>query len=235
MKKIHKATLLALFAALLAGCINPAMFRKGAWAIDDWESWTGWNDSRGRNEVRRDGLYYFLDEKQDDTRDAPADGYYPGLILSRDLFGPRWRADLEADFKIPAGAMKRFSFGVWVGGDYARPSLGNASAVMKLLVQRQNGPRPEDNLLQLVMLPNGKPVQLPLKLKVLRFEREGDFFTVSYGMNRKKLVPVIRVDASAAADAPSQKFFLGGFSGGDPAGAYVRFKSLKINDREVLR
>lgn len=235
MSRIFRAAAPALIAVLLAGCLNPAMFRKGAFAIDDWDSWTGWNDERGRNEVRRNGLYYFLDERQDDTRDLPSDGYYPGLILSRDLFGQRWQADVELLFKIPPGAMKRFSLGVWVGGDYSRPSLGNASAAMKIIVQRQNGPRPEDDLMQLVVLPGGQPVSLPLKLKVLRFARDGDFFTVSYGMSRKKLIPVLRVDASAAADAPAQKFFLGGFSGGDPEGAYVRFKSMKVNDREVLR
>lgn len=226
----------ALAAALLAsGCLNPAMFRKGAFATDDWDSWTGWNDAHGSSEVKSDGLYYYLTARQDDTRDEPSDGYVPGLILSRELLGPRWQADLEADFKIPPGQMKRFSYGVWIGGDSARPSVGSASASMKLLVQRQNGPRPQDDSLTLICLPGGKPVPLPLKLKVLRFERDGNYFTVSYAPDRKNFTAALRVDAAAAADVPSQKFFLGGFAGGDPAGAYARFKSLKINGREVLR
>ena len=224
-----------LCAAALAGCINPEMFRKGAFAMDDWDSWTDWNDAYGHNEVRRDGLYYFLSANQDDTRDAPSDGYYPGLILSRDLLGPRWRVDVEADYGIPKGHIKRFSYGVWVGGDSSRPSIGNASAVMKLLVQRQNGPRPADDSLTLVLLPGGKPVELPKKLKVLRFEREGVYFTVSYAMNRKTFIPALRVDATKAADEPAQKFFVGGFSGGDPAGAHLRFRSLQVNGREMLR
>jgi len=220
---------------LLAGCISPVMFKKGAYAMDDWDSWTGWNDAYGEGEVNSGGLYYRLTARQDDTRDEPSDGYNPGLILSRELQGPRWRVDLEADFRIPPGQMKRFSYGVWVGGDSARPSLGNASAAVKLVVQRQNGPRPSDDALDLIVMPGGRPAPLPRKLKVLRFERDGNYFTVSYALNRKDFTPLLRLDASAAADAPSQKFFVGGFAGGDPQGAYARFRSLKINGREVLR
>jgi len=225
-----------LFALLLAaGCINPAMFKKGAYAVDDWESWTGWNDAYGSNQAANDGLYYRLTAGQDDTRDEPSDGYAPGLIISRELTGARWRADLEADFKIPPGTMKRFSYGIWLGGDAARPSVGSGSAALKIIAQRQNGPRPADDSLIVFCLPGARPFTLPKDLKVLRFEREGNFFSVSYAMNRKTFVPVFRLDAAAAVSAPSQKFFVGGFAGGDPQGAHMRLKSLKLNGSEVLR
>lgn len=237
MKKLLLARSLPLLAAAFfaAGCLHPDMFRKGSFAMDDWDTWTGWNDEHGSAEVRRNGLYYYLTAKQDDTRDEPSDGYAPGLILSRELQGEKWQADLETEFKLPPGQMKRFSYGVWVGGDASRPSIGNASAAMKLLVQRQNGPRPVDDEYFLILLPGGKPLPLPKDLKTLRFEREGVYFTVSYSLNRKTFTPLLRVDGTLAADAPSQKFFLGGFAGGDPEGAYLRFKSLRINGREVLR
>jgi len=235
MKFFRELSCAALAAAFAAGCINPAMFRKGAYAIDDWETWTGWNDEYGSHEVKRDGLYYRLAARQDDTRDEPSDGYAPGLILSRELPGLKWLADLEADFKIPPGQMKRFSYGIWLGGDASRPSLGSASASLKVLVQRQNGPRPQDDALNLFYLPGGKTFALPKKLKVLRFERDGNFFTVSYSMDKKRFSPVFRLDAAVADSAPAQKFFIGGFSGGDPQGAYARFKSLRINGSEVLR
>ena len=236
MKTALRSFFLPLAACLLlAGCLSPIMFKKGAYAMDDWDSWTGWNDAYGAGEVNNGGLYYRLTARQDDTRDEPSDGYNPGLILSRELQGSRWRVDLEADFKIPPGQMKRFSYGVWVGGDSARPSLGNASAAVKLVVQRQNGPRPADDALDLIVMPGGRPAPLPKKLKVLRFERDGNYFTVAYALNRKDFTPLLRLDASAAADAPSQKFFVGGFAGGDPQGAYARFRSLKINGQEVLR
>ncbi len=226
---------LAAAAALASGCLNPLMFRKGAFAMDDWDTWTGWNDAYGSAEVRGNGLYYALTAKQDDTRDEPSDGYLPGLILSRELHGQRWRADLEAVFDLPPGQLKRFTYGIWVGGDSARPSVGNPSAAMKLIVQRTNGPRPSDDDFFLVLLPGGQPLRLPKELKVLRFEREGMFYTVFWSADRKVFNPVLRVDGTVAADAPSQKLFIGGFAGGDPAGARVRFKSIKINGREVLR
>ncbi|MBI4350864.1 MAG: hypothetical protein HY550_05460 [Elusimicrobia bacterium] len=237
MESFHVKLVVAatLTAAFTAACFSPAMLGKGAYAADDWKTWTGWNNEYGSHEVKGDGLYYYLAAGQDDSRDEPSDGYAPGLILSRDLSGGKWQADLEADFKIPPGQMKRFSYGVWVGGDASRPSIGNASATLKVLVQRQNGPRPSDDSLTLIYLPGGKPLELPKKLKVLRFERDGNYFSVSYAMNRKTFVPVFRLDASAALDAPAQKFFLGGFAGGDPQGAYARFTSLKINGGETLR
>lgn len=221
-------------AALAAGCLNPMMFKKGAYAIDDWETWTGWNDAYGSHEVTPDGVYYRLTERQDDTRDMASDGYSPGLILSRELMGENWTLDLEADFNIPPGQVKRFSFGVWAGGDSARPSIGNASAILKLVAQRQNGPRPGDDALIVFALPGGKPYRVPLKAKVLRFSRAGRYFSAAYGMNRKKFTPLLTAEAPPG-EIPSQKFFLGGFAGGPTDGAYARLTSLRINGREVLR
>ena len=232
--KLELAVLL-LAAAFTAGCLNPAMFRKGAYAMDDWETWTGWNDAYGSHEVRADGLYYFLTERQDDTRDESSDGYSPGLILSREVPGSSWQVDLQADFKLPPGQVKRFSYGIWEGGDSSRPSIGNASGILKVLAQRQNGPRPEDDALLVFYLPGGKPFKVPVEAKVLRFERTGNFFSVSYSLNRKKFTPLFRLNAPAAALAASQKFFIGGFAGGNPEGAYARLTSLKINGRETLR
>lgn len=226
---------LILAAAFMAGCISPIMFKKGAYAIDDWETWTGWNDAYGAHEVKPDGLYYYLTERQDDTRDESSDGYSPGLILSRELPRGGWQADLQADFNIPSGQVKRFSYGIWEGGDSSRPSIGNASGILKIIAQRQNGPRPEDDALVIFYLPGGKPFKAPVGLKVLRFERTGDLFSVSYSMNKKEFKPLFRLEAPAAAFAASQKFFIGGFAGGDPAGAYARFTSLKINGTETLR
>ncbi len=233
----HRKALFLLLpaAALLAGCLNPMMFKKGAYAVDDWETWTGWNDSYGSHEVLPDGVYYRLTERQDDTRDTSSDGYSPGLILSRELFGESWTLDLEADFKMPPGQVKRFSFGVWVGGDSARPSIGNPSGVVRIMAQRQNGPRPEDDALLVFYLPGGKPYYAPREARALRFSRAGDTFTAAYSLKRGKFTPLLSVRAPGAAGAPSQKFFIGGFAGGDPAGAYARLTSLKINGRETLR
>ena len=226
--------LTVLCCLLFSGC---ALFygasHKGAYAVDDWNTWTGWNDDYGSHEVKPDGLYYRLTERQDDTRNEPSDGYSPGLILSRPVTGSVWSVDLQADFKIPPGQVKRFSYGIWLGGDSTRPSLSSASAVLKLLAQRQNGPRPYDDALIITCLPGGAPVKIPKNAETLRFERNGDLFTVSYSMHKKEFKPVTGI--KAAVDVPAQEFFLGGFAAGDPQGAYARFTSLKVNNRETLR
>lgn len=224
-----------LLAALLAGCVSPAMFGRGAFSLDDWDTWTGWNDAYGSSELKGGDLYYHLTARQDDTRDEPADGYLPGLIRSRDLDGERWRVDAEADFRLPPGHMKRVSLGVWAGADGARPSIGNPDGLLKLVVQRQNGPRPEHDSFIAVALPGGSPVALPKKAKVLRFERSGAVFSLSYSLDRKKFTEALRADASALASLPAQKFFLGGFAGGDPQGAHARLKSFRLNGSELLK
>ncbi len=221
-------------AALASGCLNPLMFKRGAYTMDDWDTWTSWNDAYGSHEVTPDGVYYRLTPRQDDTRDTPSDGYSPGLILSRELMGDNWTVDLRADFDIPPGQVKRFSFGIWAGGDASRPSLGNASAVMKIVAQRQNGPRPGDDALIMFSLPGGRPYAVPLKAKVLRFARSGPYFSAAYSLNGRKFTPLLTAEAPPG-QIPSQKFFIGGFAAGPTDGAYARLTSLKINGREVLR
>lgn len=224
----------AALALLSAACALPALFGGGPWVLKNWDFWPGWNDAYGRYETKSGGLYYYLTAKQDDTRDEPSDGYFPGLLLSKELSGTSWTLDLRADSKLPPGCIKRFSYGIWVGGDLARPSIGNASGALKLLVQRQNGPSRAFDTYQLVLLPGGRQVELPKKFKTLRFERSGNVYTVYYSMNRRDFVAALSADASSV-DAPSQKFFVGGFSSGDPAGAYMRIASLRLNGREILR
>lgn len=235
MKRI--LLLSACAAAMLSACacLNPVMFRKNAYTVDTWETWTSWNDAYGTSELRKDGVYYLLTARQDDTRDEPSDGYAPGLILSKELGGDAWQADVQADFSLPRGTVKRFSYGIWIGGDAARPSVGSPSAVFKLVAQRQNGPRPSDDTHIVFPVPGGRFQALPAKFKVLRFVRQGSRFSVLYSVNGRKFVPVLSADSPEAAAATSQKFFLAGFSGGDPQGAWARLSSVKFNGQEVLR
>ena len=231
---MKKNLILAAAALLACGCLNPVMFRKGAYNVDTWETWTSWDDAYGASELKPDGIYYALSERQDDTRDEPSDGYAPGLILSKELAGDAWQVDLEADFYLPQGRVKRFSYGIWVGGDSARPSVGNPSAVFKIVAQRQNGPKPSDDSHIVFPVPGGKFVSLPKTVRTLRFRRDGDAFSVYYAVKRGKFVQALKAVSPDARTAPSQKFFLAGFSAGDPQGARARLTSLKINGREIL-
>ncbi|OGS11213.1 MAG: hypothetical protein A2285_10360 [Elusimicrobia bacterium RIFOXYA12_FULL_57_11] len=222
---------------LLCGClVNPAIFKKGAFATDDWETWTSWNDAYGSHNVSGAGLAYRLGENQDDTHDIPFDGRSPGLLLSRTLAGRSWRVEVRANLQVPAGGLKRFSFGIWLGSDYTRPSLGSASSVLKLLAQRQNGPSAEDDIFTVSAPPlKNSPVKIPLAAKALRFEKSGSFFTISYSLDNKEFKQVLNAESAEAAAAASQKFIIGGLAEGDPRGALAEFTSLKINNQETLR
>ncbi len=233
-----RSTNLLLPALLvLAGCMfNPALYKKGAFSIDDWETWTSWNDAFGEHSVSSGELSYRLGAGQDDTYDMPFNGRSPGLILSRELTGRNWSAEAHVRFKVPAGRLKRFSFGVWAGGEYVRPSLGSPAAVLKLLVQRRNGPKPDDDAFLITAPPlKESAVKIPKEAKALRFDRSGNSFAVSYSLDGKEFRQALRVESEDAAAAPSQKFFVSGLAEGNPQGAYAEFTSLTINGRETLQ
>jgi hypothetical protein len=225
------------FAAMVlsAGCL-PAFLKKAPpYSLAGWEIWPGQDNAYGSYEVKKDGLYYRLTGRQDDTREAPSDGYFPGLILSRELRGSEWLLDMEADFLLPPGGIGRFSCGVWLGDSYARPDLGNFSSVFILLFRRQNETGPGKYAVSLTHIPGGRPYAVPLKAKVIRFERRGSELAMSYSLNRKDFTRAFQVSVPDAGTAPAQKFFIGGFAGGEAAGARARFKSLKFNGQELLR
>ena len=237
-KNIRRNNLVLPAAAmvLLAGCFS-AFFKKAPlYSLAGWQFWPGHNGAYGSYEVKKDGLYYYLTGRQDDTRETPSDGYFPGLILSRELRGSEWILDMEADFLLPRDRRTcRFSCGVWLGDNYARPGLGNFSSVFILLFRRQSMTGPGQYGHLVTHIPGGRPYAVPPKAKVIRFERRGIELSISYSMNRKDFTRAFQLSVPDVETAPTQKFFISGFAGGETEGASARFKSLKFNGTELLR
>ncbi len=233
--RLGAAALAAAAMLLLGGCL-PAFLKKARpYSLAGWEIWPGQDNAYGSYEVKKNGVYYHLTGRQDDTREAPSDGYFPGLILARELRGSEWLLDMEADFLLPPGKTGRFSCGVWLGDNYARPDLGNFSSVFILLFRRQNETGPGKYAVSLTHIPGGRPYTVPLKTKVIRFERHGTELAMSYSLNRKNFTRAFQVSVPDAGTAPAQKFFIGGYAGGEIKDARARFKSLKFNGEELLR
>lgn len=233
--RLCAAGLIAAAMLPLGGCL-PAFLRKAPpYSLAGWELWPGQDNAYGSSEVKKDGIYYYLSGRQDDTREAPSDGYFPGLILARELQGSEWNLDMEADFILPPDKTCRFSCGVWLGDNYARPDLGNFSSVFILLFRRQNAARPGEYGLSVTHIPGGRPYAVPPKAKVIRFERRGSELSMSYSLNRKDFTRAFQASVPDAATTQAQKFFIGGFAGGEAAGARARLKSLKLNGKELLR
>lgn len=227
--------LLAAAMFTLTACL-PAFLKKAPpCSTAGWEIWPGQDNTYGSYELKKDGLYYKLSARQDDTRETPSDGYAPGLMLSRQLHGTSWTLDLEAEFFLPPDKTNRFSCGVWLGDGDSRPGLGNFSSLEILLMRRQSGPAAVDDILMLTHIPKGRPFLIPRKAKVIRFERRETAFVVSYAMDRRKFTRVFGVDVRGADTVPLQKFFIAGYAGGEPGGAYAKFKSLKFNGKDLLR
>jgi hypothetical protein len=225
----------ALAALLASGCLlNPALHRKGAFAADDWETWTGWNDTHGSYSLEKGVLTYALSARQDDAKDMPFDGLNPGLIISRPVPGPNWRVEVKARAKLPGGAPKSVAFGVWTGPEYGRPSTGSPGA--SLLLARYSGGGGHEDLALSVSAPPDRtsPVAVPQAAKALRFERREGRYLVQYSLDGVKFITALSFDAGAEPPDRMTKFMIAGRCEGEPRGGRTDFTSIRINGREVL-
>ncbi len=105
-----------------------------------------------------------------------------------------------------------------------------------MLFRRQNAAGPGKYGSLATHIPGGRPYAVPPEAKVIRFERRGTELAMSYSPDKKAFTRIFQRPVPDAVTAPAQKFFIGGYAGGEEAkGALARFKSLKFNGKELLK
>ena len=227
-------TAIAAPLLLLSGCLNPVMFKKGAYSIDDWESWVGWNDSYGRHEIREGRLYYYPQPNQDSSLENPSGGAYPGLITAKELPGQNWRLEFKAVPNAKAGAKKSFLTYVWFGDETHRPMPDGGKTVFRILLEQRFETGASQPLLIVSYGPGGKTFELPKDALVFRFERAGRIFKALYSGNGKSFADIFEAEAPQTLAAPSQKVAIGAKAEGEPDNAFCEYEYIKINGQSLV-
>jgi hypothetical protein len=219
---------------LIAGCFNPAMFKKGAYSMDDWESWLGWNDSRGRHEVRDGRLYYYPQADQDSSIENPSGGANPGLIAAKELQGQNWWLEFKAVPHIKPGAKKSFLTYVWFGDETRRPLPESAGTAFKILFEQLFEAGSDRARLLISYGPGGKIFELPRDAGVLRIERAGKDFKALYSRDGKTFGNIFEAEAPQTLGALSQKIAIGAKAAGEPGGAFCEYEYIKFNSQDLI-
>lgn len=203
---------------------------------EDWEEWPGWQGGAyGRYSLEGGKLTYRLGSRQHDHIDAPMEGgYYPGLLLSKQISGRYWTVEARVKYHMPQESGRWLSFYVWLGQRGARPSINSAARVLALGTFRMGDSGYHTNLLQFFRIPGQqKEVPPPKDYSVVRFERRGEVFKAWLSYDGKKFEETLSFDFPAAAAGISQKIVLGG-QAYSAARSYAEYDYIKFNGKDLF-
>lgn len=198
-----------------------------------WEEWPGWEGRYGSYLLRDGRLVYTLAGRQHDHRDTVhGDGYYPGLLLAREIKGDNWTVESKADYFMRPSGGRWLSLYLWVGDPKARPSILSKSSVFCLVARRQmDTGYGSDNFL--VNPVPGETGIFDRDIRCLRFSRKGKRFEAYVSSDCSRFSRAYSGDLPAAAGAGSQKIVLGGQAFAE-TGSYAEFEYIKLNGKPLF-
>jgi hypothetical protein len=193
-----------------------------------WKIWPG----RGRSYFSPEGIRYCVERRQIDHGDPPEAGYSPGLLLEREISGNEWELEMIAEYDMKLSAGHWLSAFVWLGEKDARPHRGSPRGAFSLTGFRflDNGYSADNFTFE--SDPGGDVVRLGPEINSLRFERNGEFFSVYGGVDGGNYRKALSVFSPAGGAAASQRLVLGGQAFGDPGSCAV-YRSIKLNGKPL--
>jgi hypothetical protein len=184
----------------------------------------------------KDGrLLYMLSARQHDALDKPReDGYYPGLLLAREISGERWTLEMKARYEMRSSGGNWLSLLVWFGKPRVRPSSLSPGMAFALFSCRQadNGYRSDNYLMN--RLPKNDMVRiLPAGTSFLRIKRNKDRFTAYTSEDGIKYTEVLSTVSPEASKAQVQKIVMGG-QAFTSTGSYAEYEYIKLNGKPLF-
>lgn len=194
-----------------------------------WKLWPG----RGKASFRDGAIVYCIESRQMDYGDAPRSGYYPGLLLEKELAGKKWELEIRADYDAKGFGGQWLSAFVWLGEKDAHPHRSSPRSALSLTASRQKDTGYDIDDFGFAYEPGGELVRFGREIDSVRFERDGDRFTVYGGVGGKDFRKAFSVYSPRAGAAPSQRIVLGGQAFGDP-GSCATYRSIKLNGKPLF-
>jgi TolB-like protein len=207
--------------------------------LKGWEEWPGWNNKYGKYIYDGEKIYQYLVARQRDPLDFPKNGYYPSLLLAREIHGKKWTIDMKVNYTLPFGNGRWFSFYIWFGDKDIRPSLSVKNSAFILYAQRfidQAGGGPDSDIFCLKAIYNDtqkKRVCIPTDIHFIRFERNGNIFKGLYSYDGHNYTEAFRTKTPDTIKGMTQKIVLSGqaFSSSKSVAEY---EYIKFNGRKLF-
>ncbi len=201
--------------------------------LPGWEEWPGWDGRYGSYRLQGGKLVYTLSGRQHDQRDAPRnDGYYPGLLLAREIKGDNWTVETKADYYLRPAGGRWLDVYVWLGEAGVRPTINSPRSMLSMIGRRQGDTGYGSDDFQVHRIPGGV-YMFANDIRFMRFTRAGTRFTAHVSTDGKDFREVYSVTFTAAPYAASQKIVLGGQAFAE-TGSYAEFEYIKLNGRPLF-
>ncbi|HNT97019.1 MAG TPA: FlgO family outer membrane protein [Elusimicrobiales bacterium] len=208
---------------------HPAAEKEAPQAPPGWNLWPG----RGKAFFRDGAIIYCTESRQLDNADKPRSGYYPGLLLEKEIAGKKWELEIMADYDMKGIGGQWFSVFVWLGKKGAHPHRPSPGGSLAVTASRQKDTGYHHDFFGFAYEPGGDMVRFGAEINSLRFERDGDLFTIYAGTDGKDYRKALSVFSPKGGAAESQRLVLGAQAFGDPGSCAV-YRSIKLNGKPLF-
>lgn len=209
--------------------------------LPGWEIWPGLNNSYGRFSLESGRLAYYITDRQHDAvwaENQGLPGYYPGLLLAREIKGEKWKIDIKADYILPAGEARWLSCFVWIGKSNIRPSWKNpgqgAGLGLFQLATRTEAQGIVSDFEGVHGVNTVADKRMSKNIRYFRFRREGSNLYLATSADGIKYEDSQYVDVPADMAGASQKIVIGGQAYAGAEGSSAKYDYIKLNGKNLF-
>ncbi len=200
-----------------------------------WEEWPGWNNGYGNYKYDGKKIYQYLVSRQQDELDFPKNGYYPGLLLAKEIKGKKWTIDVKVNYILPTGSGRWFTFYIWLGNKNIRPSIHSKDLLFRLITQRSldSGWKTDRFYMGAKYKKENTGLDIPKDVSFLKFERNGNVFKGLYSHDGKNYIEAFTTKGPNSTKNITQKIVLGG-QAFNTSKSVAEYEYIKFNGKPLF-
>lgn len=209
---------------------RPAPLSAGESSTEPPPGWTIW-PGRGKLTFPGGEPYYCLETRQHDYLSSPKEGYFPGILMSRDIQGENWEVEAYADYRMSGIGGNWLSVFVWFGEKDIRPAINDG--ILSLVARRNQDTGYGLSNFTLHYEPGGEAAILGPSVRHIRIKREGKMFSLHWSEDGETYHKEVSLFSPGAAAAPAQKIVLGGQAFGSTSSC-ADYEYIKLNGEPLF-